>query len=535
MLSGSGQATCWTAIRRVVMIIFTMLWTVPLSAKDIPIKVGRMTLSFKADEKFIPKAFRERLEQDWERFCEDFAVNFQVGKGPQGRGIFSRVECKSLDYVKDVDTIEAIENPWHFVFHWKSEGFGVDIYFQPKGKKTEPTLIRSIEFPKQLTPDFLFAFPQPKYYVVNKIYRNLPVGWTAVFNKADIQWQLNPLQPEMLSVMTPPRKVGLYSMAYNLEQKIWVPTLYAVAQPVVADDSSKDFDREGGGPLELRWVVTPKQTKLRLWAQEIYNPLEKEVDPPFLTMREGQSGQSILEGYALEGLKSNSVSVRYGVPFPKGTTVVSQASKVEVVATIGKGMLDGLVVGVEFSPRLEVKEAGETYSYTWTRMEAGWSFILGEPQTIDRFATRFKLTPKIGVLSLDAYFPLNASENLEFATVAEFKLSRQIDLGGEFSWELESLSYRLKAWASTHLSGYVLAQSNPTKISNQRAGADLSYDLFKTRGGLRVGAMVFGYIDWVTLQKEAAPQLSLNLATSTTASGASYNVTYLGAGFSVTW
>ncbi|RYZ53481.1 MAG: hypothetical protein EOP07_17725 [Proteobacteria bacterium] len=97
------------------------------------------------------------------------------------------------------------------------------------------------------------------------------------------------------------------------------------------------------------------------------------------------------------------------------------------------------------------------------------------------------------------------------------------------------MSYRLKAWASTHLSGYVLAQSNPTKISNQRAGADLSYDIFKTRGGLRVGAMVFGYIDWVTLQKEAAPQLSLNLATSTTASGASYNVTYLGAGFSVTW
>lgn len=498
-------------------------------------KVGRMTLSFRADEKFIPKAFRERLGQDWENFCEDFSSNFLVGKGPQGRGVFSKIECESLDYVKSLDEVSPANDPWHFIFTWKSEGFALDIYFQPKGKKTEPVLIRSVQFPKQLTPDFLFAYPEPKFYVINKIYRAMPMGWSAMFNKTDIQWQLNPLQPAMMNVINPPHKIGLFSLAYNLEQKTWVPTLFAVAQPVVGDDSNKNFDREGGGPLELHWVNTPRQSKMRLWAQEIYNPLEKEPDPAFLTLREGQSNNSILEKYVLEGLKSNTLSFRYGIPFPKGTTVVSHAAKIEVIADVGKGMLDGFTFGVEFSPRLGVKEGVETYSYTWTRVETGWSFTLGTPQTIDRFATRFKATPKIGVLSLDAYFPLNASENLEFATVAEFKLSRQIDLGGEFSWELESLSYRLKVWASNHLSGYVLAKSNPTKISNQRAGADLSYDMFKTLGGLRVGAVAFGYIDWVTLQKEAAPQLSLNLATSTTTSGASYNVTYLGAGFSVTW
>lgn len=543
MLIFSIPTRCGGQIGKALVIFFTLLFCGPLSAKepakvsakDIPMKVERMTLSFRADEKFIPKAFRERLGEDWENFCQEFSTNFLVGKGPQGRGIFSKIECESLEYVSSLNDVDPINDPWHFVFTWKSEGFGLNIYFQSKGKKTEPLLLRSIQFPKQLTPDFLFAFPEPKFYVINKIYHVLPMGWSAIFNKADIQWQLTPLQPAMINVMNPPHKIGLFSLAYNAEQKMWVPILYAVAQPVVGDDSSKDFDREGGGPLELRWINTPRQSKMRLWAQEIYNPLEKEQDPAFLTMREGQSNNSILEGYALEGLKSDTVSFRYGIPFPKGTTVVSQAAKVGVIANVGKGVLNGFMLEVEFSPRLEVSDGSETYSYTWTRIETGWSFILGTPLTIDRYATRFKLTPKIGVLSLDAYFPLNASENLEFATIAQFKLSRQIDLGAEFSWELESLSYRLKAWASTHLSGYVLAKSNPTKISNQRAGADLSYDLFKTRGGLRFGAVAFAYIDWVTLQKEVAPQISLNLATSTTASGASYNVTYLGAGLSVTW
>ena len=163
------------------------------------------------------------------------------------------------------------------------------------------------------------------------------------------------------------------------------------------------------------------------------------------------------------------------------------------------------------------------------------TFNLGEPQTIERFASQFKLVPKVGILNMDAYFPLNASQNLEFATVASFEVKRQLDLGAEFSWELESLNYRLKLWATAHISGYVLAGSDPTKVSNQRGGGDLSYDVYKTSGGMRFGLMVFGYLDVVTLQQDTTPQLGLNLATSTTASGASFNVTYIGGGFSVTW
>lgn len=176
-------------------------------------KVGRMTLSFRADEKFIPKAFRERLGEDWENFCEDFSTNFLVGKGPQGRGIFSKIECEPLDYIKGAEDIAPINDPWHFIFSWKSDGFGLDIYFQPKGKKTEPVLFRSIQFPKQLTPDFLFAYPEPKFYAINKIYRVLPMAWSAMFNSSDIQWQLNPLQPAMMNVMHPASKIGLYSLS----------------------------------------------------------------------------------------------------------------------------------------------------------------------------------------------------------------------------------------------------------------------------------------------------------------------------------
>ncbi|MBC7659627.1 MAG: hypothetical protein H7249_07955 [Chitinophagaceae bacterium] len=519
---------------KAVLIFIITLWGLNVSAKEVPVKSGRMKLSFQAEETFIPKAFRERLGEDWKGFCADFGNNFLVGKGPQGRGIYTKVDCDPIQFVRDADVIPVTDDPWRFVFTWKDDAFGLSVYYQAKGSKKDRLLVTQMVFPKQLTPDFLFGTPESKYYVINRVYRKLPFAWSATFKPTDIQWQLAPLQPQMLSVLVPPRKLGLYSMSYNPESKTWTPVLYAVAQLVVADDSSRNFDRDGSGPMDLRWIQTPRQPKFRLWAQEITNPLEKDADPSFLTMREGKPNSSILEGYALEGLKSNTFTLRYGTPFPKGSTVVSRASKIEFTANFGKGALDGLTFGIENAPRLESHESGETYSYSWTRTEIGWSFILGTPQTIDRFATRFHLTPKIGLLSVNAYFPLNASENLEFATVAEFKLSHQIDMGGEFSWELESLSYRLKVWATTHLSGYLLAPSNPTKISNQRAGADFSYEAWKSKSGYRLGLIGFGYIDWVTLQKQATPQLSL-LTTSTTASGASYNVTYLGLGLSLTW
>ncbi len=511
-----------------------MLLSMPIAwAKDIPLKVSSATFSFQAEESFVPKAFRERLGDDWEGFCEKFSQNLLVGKGPQGRGILSKASCMPIHFVKDVDELSASDT-WTFQFGWKNAGLTLSIFFSGKGKK-DSLLIGKIEFPKQFTPDLLFTSPEATTYVLSRIYRRLPAAWSGVFNKTDIQWQLTPLDARSMGVMSPARKVGLYALRFDVEQKSWIPTLYAVAQPLVGDDK-KQFDREGGEPLELRWIITPKQAKIRLWAQEIYSPLEKEVDPSFLTVRdESKNSGSLLEGYALEGLKSTTWSVRYGTPIPKGSTVVSQASKIELIGSVGKGILDGLTFQYEFSPRQTQVEEEDTYSFTWSRMEAGWSFQLGAPQTIERFATRFKLTPKIGILNMDAYFPLNASENLEFATVAAFKVKSQFDMGGELSWELESLNYRVKLWATAHLSGYVLGGSNATKISNQRAGGDISYDLYRSAGGFRVGVMGFGYIDWVTVQQDTSPELGLNLATSTTASGASYNVTYIGAGLSVTW
>ncbi|MBC7533380.1 MAG: hypothetical protein H7318_17550 [Oligoflexus sp.] len=190
-----------------------------------------------------------------------------------------------------------------------------------------------------------------------------------------------------------------------------------------------------------------------------------------------------------------------------------------------------MVLGIEHSPRLEVKEGLETYFYTWTRMEAGRSFMIGAPLTIGRLATCLRVVPKVGVLSLDAYFPIDASDGLTFATISQFRVSRQLEIGGEVSWDLEALSYRMKAWATTHLSRPVLAEKNSTKILNQRGGVDLSYDLLRTGDGFRVGFLGFGYIDWVTLQKENAQASSLTQASR----DASYNVTYFGAGFSMTW
>ncbi len=523
------------SVGRTILFVLSLLFSTHSAwSKDVSIKAGTMTISFQAEESFVPKNFRERLGSDWENFCEKFSSNFILGKGPQGRGIANKVNCLAIAFGKDTETPPAIEEGWLLSFGWKGSGFSLSLYYKSKGIK-DIHLINKIEFPKQFTPDLLFSAQEASYYVVNRIYRRLPVAWNTVVAKTDLQWQLSPLDPRSLSVFMPARKVGLFALRFDADKKIFIPTLYAVAQTIAADDAKKQIDREGNEPLELRWVIEPKGNKARLWAQEIVNPVEREIEPSFVTMRENRNSGSLLEGYALESLKSAQTIVRIASPFPKGSTVVSQASKAELLVNIGKGPLEGLTFGFEYSPRLSQVDGEDTYSFTWSRTEFGWSFPLGEPQTIDSFATRFKLVPKIGLLSMDAYFPLNASQNYEFATVAAFKVQRQLDLGGEFSWELESLNYRLKLWGTAHISGYILSGSNPTKVSNQRGGGEITYDLYKTSGGTRFGVMAFGYLDVVTLQQDTTPELGLNLATSTTASGASFNVTYIGGGLSLTW
>ena len=527
-------------LRLIFFALTTLLLTPLLRAKDISLKVSPVTLSFQAQEGFVPENFRDRLGDDWEAFCQRFGQNLIVGKGPQGRGVANKINCLDINFVTSVKDISPTEDAWNFIFGWESSGLSLLLYYTPRGQKGESILVSKIEFPKQFTPDLLFNTNEASYYVLNRIYRRLPAAWSAVFKKTDLQWQLRPLDPQSLSLMAPAEKVGLYALRYSPEHRAWIPKLYAIAQTVSSEDNRKPIDRQGRDALELRWIATPPRDKIRLWAQEILSPLEREVEPSFVTMQKEEKSETLLEGYAIDGLKSDQVMMRYAMAFPKGSTVVSQASKIELVGTVGKGLLEGFIFSYQYSPRHEQAEATETYSYSWSRMEAGWSFNLGTPYTIDRFATQFKLTPKIGLMSIDAYFPLNANENLEFSAIASFEVKNQLELGGELSWQLESLNYRLKVWGTAHIAGYVLAGATPTKISSQRAGGDIYYDLWKTRGGMRFAMVGFGFIEWLNVQQDSTSQEStdevgLNLAASTTATGASYSVTYIGAGLSITW
>ncbi|MBC7530836.1 MAG: hypothetical protein H7318_04595 [Oligoflexus sp.] len=261
------------------------------ATKNIPITIDRLTLSFRADETFIPKAFQRRLGEDWTAFCEDFSTNFLLGKGPQGRGPFAKVECEEIDYIKDTAIIRPNGNPWNFVLTWKSQGLGLDIYFQPQGAHTEPLLYRSILFPKQLTPDFLFRHPEPKFFVISKIYRQLPMAWSRVFARDDEQWQAPVLQADMLTTLNPARKIAFYQLSYNLEQKLWLPRLVAIAQTSAEGESSRSLDQEGREPLEIKWLIPQRKSRQRLWGQEIFDPTEKDLVPAFLNTREIESNR----------------------------------------------------------------------------------------------------------------------------------------------------------------------------------------------------------------------------------------------------
>lgn len=537
------------SLLEIILILLTTAYMAPsrLVAKEVLIRSAKLQISFLAEESFVPKAFRQRLNQDWADFCGEFGNLFLTGKGPQGRGIFSSVDCVAVEYKGDTEAFEELENSWNFVFAWSKDKFSVTLLFhgKPVNHDAVTNEIGTINFPSQFTPEFLFTYKEASYYVANRIYRRLPFAWSIALDPKEPQWQLPPLGDQMLGIVAPARKLGIFGMAYDLEKNIWIPILYGTAQPIGVEETGKGQkdagkDTSGMAPYEITWNrLAPRQKLTKLWAQEIFPPIEKEIDPTFITVHMKEQDSGILEAYALEGLHKHQTYLRYGIPFPKGAAVVSQASKVEMNVLLGKGIFDGFNLNFDYSPRVTNDVNGDAYSYAWSRFNIGWSFLLGKPQSINRHATRFKLTPRVGLLNLDAYFPTSTDDS-DTVKKAEFHVTRQLDFGGEFAWELESLTYRLKLWGTSNLSGYIFAGNQAVKISSQRAGADFIYDVIRSKGGFQLGLMAFGYIDWVNLQKATTTNYQdefelLATDSSTQASGASYNVTFLGLGIVFVW
>ncbi|MBC7533695.1 MAG: hypothetical protein H7318_19180 [Oligoflexus sp.] len=130
----------------IATLFFCGILQVKAVTRDIPITIDWLTLSFRAEDTFILKAFQRRLGEDWSVYYEDFSTNFLLGTGPQGRVPFAKVECKEIDYVKDTAIIKPNRNTWNFVFTWKSHGHGLDIYFRPQGARAESLFYRSIFF-----------------------------------------------------------------------------------------------------------------------------------------------------------------------------------------------------------------------------------------------------------------------------------------------------------------------------------------------------------------------------------------------------
>jgi len=513
--------------------IVMMFTNAALLAKAHPVTVRSATFSMHADEKFVPKVYRKRLGDDWKVFCKDFASNFIVGKGPQGRGVFSKVECQPLTFGGNDAGPVLDENSWHFEFSWSGKGLSVAIYFQAEARSEGSLPFREFSLPPIMNTDLIFTSQDAKYHLISQTYRQLPMAWNYVFRKEDRQWQMRGLDEPMLAGMPALRKTGLFALTFNAKSGVWAPTLYAIADPITAEEGKRPLDRLGKTALNLRWIRTPHKSQIRLWAQEILDPLDAERDLSFLRR---DSNHSILERYASENFKADTVSLRYGSPLPRGENVIGQAEKIEATVSIGKGMFEGLWLGAEYSPRRELEDDGKTNSYHWERLGAGWSLILGDTRTIDRFASRFRLTPRLGVLTLDTYLPGESSGDVGADTLTHFKLDRQLEIGQEFAWQIESLSYRGKLWVSTHLSGYLLAPKNATKVSNQRVGADFSFDMYKSRNGLRIGLLAFGYIDWMSLQTRTLIDPNSNLAgVDNTSIGATYSYSYVGLGLSLGW
>jgi len=500
-------------------------------SKTSSVEVSDLTLSFRVDETFIPKVYRESLREEWKVFCNSFSKNFIIAKGPQSRGIFNNAECLPIAYNNNRDKLLE-QNSWKMIFSWDMEGLTISTYYQPKDIRIEPFLVHTYILPEEITPDLLFTNNEAGLFLVSKIYHMLPAAWSIALDKEDSLFELQPFDNPLFDTTAQRRVLGFFTLNFDSIKRMWVPKLYATAEPIEATADARELDDGNNRALRIRWLRPPPKEKFRLWAQTIHDPKERDPQPAFLNRRD--IGPSLLDRYAREKFKTHTATFRYSIPSPRGSTPPGQAPKAEAAVSLGKGRFSGLWAGAEYSSRGSEKLGGRP-AYSWGRQEGGWSFMLGDPHSIGHYSSRFRLTPKIGVLNFQAYLPVETNANAASLTYTKFYVKNALEYGGEFAAEFERHNVRGKIWANIYLAGFSLARRPSTNVSSQRVGAEFSANLYKTRGGVGVAALLVGYVDSVAIQDQKETKTSNIPSVENETFNVDYIYTYTGAGISLSW
>ncbi|MBC7532302.1 MAG: hypothetical protein H7318_12040 [Oligoflexus sp.] len=467
------------------------------------------------------------MKKVWIDFCKDFGQRFLIGKGPASRGIFNRFLCFPAG-VKAGPVRNNPPNLWMFTFVEGTAGLQLKAMLQ-----SEDFNLFTLELPTLLNFETMFSSPEALEYLTMATYQRLPIAWQVSLSADGKHWLLPSGVKSSELLFESDNELMLYQLQFDSKEKLWIPKLFGKALGKLAPEHSEP-DEEGSHKISIDQFHRPGvDHPAVLWAQELY-----ELEP-------GRAGKGSL--YLVEVKKTdrtreegagtendNEAILTYLLPIPARSENGEEPLRIGLELKLLSDSKSDLRITTERSIPLSQQNL-LNYRFQWSRAQVGYSFKLNPDLNLQQFKPHFRLTPRIGILSIDAYLPVALQDQVESANF-DLKVQNQFEFGGEMALELWRKPYRIAAFASNHLAGYLIKGRDSAKVSNQRFGGSLHYRHQLETWKMAVGLDALAYFDWITLKKNLVPVGSTTLAPSdVAASGISKNSVYLGLGSTLSW
>jgi hypothetical protein len=500
------------AIRNAVSLICFFAFSQAALAASVSLKPAALQI--------VPKiTFADKqMAENWADACPKLGQGMLVGKGIWGFGIFESFRCEESAGDKQTASSEWIlevkqntdDDTLEFVLLRKTDLFtkgGV-----PQSKAVFP-----------FSPEFVKALTDPRVakLIGLKLIEDLPVQ--RLLTDAEIQAKSFKID-ETFSQTEAPKEFLVVTMRYEEKVGFWIPRL-------ISKMERTDTTKLPGEVLEYRKVGQaaryPKGEKLWLMSsqgrgasgKEIYREMDLEL------RRHGISILSMLDSL-YDTIASGYVGIRYGFPQVKNHPLFEQMTMVGIFTEVRGGPLAGLRWYWDFAPEVKTEIGGREFSIRWSRAQLGWSFGMELPK--QWIFNRIDVTPKIGMLDLDAKIPtaLTVDEEGLPPEAVPYHLKNKMNYGLEAGVEYVVPKTLIRIWGSTDGAGLTGSKG---AVSFLRAGADAYIDLYQFSNNMSSSLLFFFFGEKMTIQADEQQIGDSKIGAIT------FNQAFLGTGLTFSW
>jgi hypothetical protein len=238
-------------------------------------------------------------------------------------------------------------------------------------------------------------------------------------------------------------------------------------------------------------------------------------------------------GFLADTFSGGFSGFRYGYPLAlSNDSLVSKSAMVGIFTEVRGGPLEGLRWYWDFAPEVKEVNNGNKTSFTWSRPSLGWAISFQLLKT-ELLTFEMDITPKLGVMDLDA--SLLITDSLGDDTVAKFRVKNAESFGidGGISWQTKW--FLLRVWGASDLAGLLTLKDSAVSITSFRGGIDSYWDLFKMWDVFEFSLLTFGAAEKISIEREASDTTNNIGGGGTAINEVEYLTLFIGLGATIQW